>query len=140
MIQRRTFLKVASATVGVMVIHKYAEPFEVLKENDWVTDRGDFYIVRVPDFKTFKNELLDKPTIFILGQEAIVYGCQIIGFANIAAPKGGLFSDSVVDTSRMEVPRIRSIVEIGGSNHLVITGLHGISGPSADCGILHKLN
>ncbi len=140
MIQRRTFLKVASATVGAMVIHKYAEPFEVLQENDWITDRGDFYIVRVPDFKTFKNELLNKPTIFILGQSAVVSNCDVLGFTNIAAPKGGLFRDSAVDTSRMEVPRMRSIVEIGGSNHLVITGLHGISGPSVDCGILHKLN
>lgn len=139
MIQRRTFLKVASSTVGAMVVHKYAEPFEVLPENDWITDRGDFYIVRVPDFKTFKNELLNKPTIFILGQSAVVSGCEVIGFANIAAPKGGTFDSCKVDSSAMEVPRKRSIIEIR-EDGLVLTGNHVIGRQFTDSGIFFESN
>jgi hypothetical protein len=80
---------------------------------DWVEERNGFYIVRVPDFKTFANETLDKPTIFLLGQEAVVRGIEVFGYANIFAPKHGTLTNCMFNASKVQTEAQRPIVLIG---------------------------
>jgi hypothetical protein len=80
--------------------------------HDWIEDKGDYCIVRVPDFKTFAHEAISKPVIFILGEQAIVRAVDVEGFANIYAPKGGLVTASRFDGSRMVTEQDRPLVNL----------------------------
>lgn len=66
---RRGFLKIGVALVGSVMLAKYIEPVLVLPKarHDWVQQLSDFYIVRVPEGKTFAHEALDMPVLFIMG-------------------------------------------------------------------------
>lgn len=112
--QRRGFLKIACSIIGSVGIAKYAEPFFKIANtySDWIEDKGDFLIVRIPDFKTFKSESLLKPTIFLLGQNSIIKNIDVEGFVNIHAPKGGACYESRFDTSKMSIERQRPVVEL----------------------------
>jgi hypothetical protein len=124
---RRTFLRLTGAAAGALVIAKYAEPLAVLADHGpWVEDKGDFYIVRVPDFKTFANEHLEKPTIFLLGESATVRSVDVDGFANIFAPKGGIFTQSRIDSSRMAAERARPALTLKGAR-FAVTDCHLLS-------------
>jgi hypothetical protein len=62
---RRTFLK-ASAGVALAAaamskgLTLLDEPELLIADShkDWIEDRGEFYIVRVPDYKTFARQAL----------------------------------------------------------------------------------
>ena len=123
---RRTFLKLAGAAAAAMGITRYAEPMEIVPEfrhGDWIEDRGDFYIVRVPDNKVFANEILTKPTIFLLGQSAIVRQIELHGFCNVHAPRGGEIVGSVIDARKALIGRDRPVMELaGGRAGLIVQG------------------
>lgn len=113
MTTRRGFLKLAAATAGAIGLTKYAEPWLQLPEtHEWVEDRGDFYVVRVPQSQRFANERLDKPTIFLLGAYSMLEGVQVDGFTNISAMGGAAIQQCHFNASRMEVSRNRSVVEM----------------------------
>lgn len=133
MTQRRGFLKLAAAFIGGMVITKYAEPIIQIANthHDWIEDKGDYCIVRVPDFKTFAKEVIDKPVIFILGEKAVVHSLAVCGCVNVYAPKGGMVNDCHFDASRMATEQKRTIITAKGEG-LVLSGLHLIAGPSND--------
>lgn len=118
MTTRRIFLKLAGAVTGLVAassLVKYAEPYAKLSEiGEWIEDRGDFFIVRVPDYKMFAGEILNKPTIFLLGERAVVKDVRVNGFANVHAPNAGMVLGCMFDTSGMKVARNRPIVEIKG--------------------------
>jgi hypothetical protein len=124
-IERRGFLKLGAALVGALVLTRYAEPVVAVADthHDWVEDKGDYVIVRVPDFKTFANEVISKPVIFILGEQAIVRAVEVEGFANIYAPKGGTVLESRFDASRMAVENERAVVGVKGK-HITISQCH----------------
>jgi hypothetical protein len=105
---RRTFLRLTGAAAGALVIAKYAEPLAVLADHGpWVEDKGDFYIVRVPDFKTFANEHLEKPTIFLLGESATVCGAWTLMVSpTFSHPRAG-YSRRAVSTRPGWLPRGR---------------------------------
>jgi len=72
-------------------------------------------VVRVPDFKTFAREHLDKPTIFILGSSAVLSEVSVEGFANIAAKPQSSVLDCHFDASKIDVQRDRAVVEISAT-------------------------
>ena len=112
MLLRRAFLKLA----GASAVAAYAEPMIALESarHEWVEDRGDFYLIRVPDFKTFARESLDKPTILILGASAKALDVLVDGYLNVFAPAGGLVSGFFVDGRNMRTEKARSAVFIKG--------------------------
>lgn len=121
---RRGFLKLGTAIVGSLAIIHYAEPIiKLTKHHQWVEDKGDFLIVRVPDFKSFANETLNKPTVFLMGERSTVRGVDLKGFANIYAPNGAAIKDSVFDASSMSTASNRSVIELHGSG-MIISGIN----------------
>lgn len=81
---RRGFLKTASILVGGVMLPVYSEPLlQALPHHDWVQDKGDYYIVNVPERKVFKGESLDKPTIFLCGAGSSVLNTSVNGFVNM---------------------------------------------------------
>jgi hypothetical protein len=113
-IERRGFLKLGAALIGALTLAKYAEPMVAVTDthHDWIEDKGDYMIVRVPDFKSFANEFIAKPVIFILGEQATVRAVEVEGYANIYAPKGGLVTASRFDGSRMVTEQDRPLVNL----------------------------
>lgn len=121
---RRTFLKLVGAAAGALGITQYAEPLAIVpdappKRGDWIEDRGDFFVVRVPAFHVFASETLDKPTIFILGYQALLRDVLVRGFANVAVPRGGRVLRCHFDASNMAVGRNRPVLELIGSRATV---------------------
>lgn len=117
MIERRTFLKLGAA-LGLV---RYAEPLQALAErgsplrSEWVEDRGDFLVVRVPAFQTFADARLPKPTLFLLGEQAVVSHVRVLGFANVSAPNAGRITDCTFDASECAVARERAVLEFSGN-------------------------
>lgn len=124
-IERRGFLKLGAALIGALTLAKYAEPVVAVADHhhDWIEDKGDYLIVRVPDFKTFAHEAISKPVIFILGEQAIVRAVEVEGYANIYAPKGGLVTATRFDGSRMVTEKERPLVNLKAEN-LTISDCH----------------
>jgi hypothetical protein len=114
MIGRRGFLKLAAAS-GIAM---YAEPIVrmALSYRDWIEDRGDFFIVRVPDFKSFANEDLSKPVVFLLGQQAAVRAVRVAGFVNVQAPRGAVIAECEFDARMVSVGRDRPVVTLAGND------------------------
>lgn len=109
---RRGFVAAASAMAasiaaamslppGVKLLNETDNEEPVNLSKDWITDKGDYYIVHVPEGKTFRNELLDKSTIFYIENGASVRGVSINGFVNaIVLNEFADFSHNVIDTSK----------------------------------------
>ncbi len=135
-IERRGFLKLGAALIGALTLTKYAEPLVAVADthHDWIEDKGDYCIIRVPDFKTFAHEAISKPVIFILGEQAIVRAVEVEGFANIYAPKGGLVTASRFDGSRMVTEKDRPLVNLKAKD-ITISDCHFIgTGQTASIG------
>lgn len=115
---RRSFLKVG-VTVGGLVL--FREPLSRLlpTHHDWVEDKGDFYIVRVPEKKVFLNETLAKPTIFLLGALAAVKAVEVKGFANIFMPRGGSVEGCHFDGSKMKTDKDRPVLLLQGEGAFI---------------------
>lgn len=132
-IERRGFLKLGAALIGALTVAKYAEPVVAVADTnfDWIEDKGDYCIVRVPDFKTFAHEVISKPVIFILGEQAIVRAVEVEGFANIYAPKGGQVTASRFDASRMVTEKDRPVINLNAKD-ITISDCHliGTGGPA----------
>jgi hypothetical protein len=128
-IERRGFLRLGAALVGALTLAKYSEPLIVVQDehHEWIEDKGDYVIVRVPDFKTFANEVISKPAIFLLGENALIRGVDVAGFSNVYAPKGGAVYGSRFDASRMQVENERPVMNIKGVT-MTISGCHFIGG------------
>ena len=112
---RRSFLKTGTTLVGGVLLTKYIEPIvpiAELKKHEWIEDKGDFYIVRVPDSKTFANEMLDKPTIFLLGHYTVVKDIVVNGCVNVVAKGESLIHDCNIDASKIMLPNPRPIIVV----------------------------
>jgi hypothetical protein len=133
MTTRRVFMKLATAMVGGVAIATYAEPLALVKyDAKWVTDKGGYYIVRIPDYMTFAHEDLDKPTIFLLGEQSRVRDVSVLGFANIAAPNGGAIDGLKVDASKVRAQTPRHTVIIDGARHLDLRNFNILSPDRGD--------
>jgi len=116
---RRTFLK-ASAGVALAAaamskgLTLLDEPELLIADShkDWIEDKGDFYIVRVPDYKTFARETLDKPTILLLGENSTAKDLDIDGYLNVEIGNYSHFLDSRIDSSKYLVSTGRPVVNI----------------------------
>ncbi len=135
---RRTFLKTGTVLVGGVLLFKYIEPIVPIaepKKHEWVEDKGDFYIVRVPDTKSFVNETLDKPTIFLLGENTLIKGLNIKGYINVAYKGNCAISDLYLDTSKMTLPNERSLMYIENGSKISSVGVlhvNNVSGLRSD--------
>lgn len=100
-ITKRGFIKLGTSLIAGVSVARFSEIIiDVKPLHEWIEDRGDFYIVRIPDFKTFSKEILDKPTMLLFGEQSTASDITCNGFVNIYMPNGGTFTDSLVDTSK----------------------------------------
>lgn len=129
---RRGFLKLGAAVVGSLAIMRYAEPIiQLTKHHEWIEDRGDFVIVRIPDFKSFANEQINKPVVFLMGEQSTIRNIDVKGFANIYAPRGGSFTDSSFDSRHIVTESNRSAIELRGQG-MIIGGIKMQFTPSSN--------
>jgi hypothetical protein len=136
-LQRRGFLKVVSALAAATGLVRYIEtPILMPNKHEWIEDMGDYYIVRVPEGKTFANERLDKPTLFGLEDRATVTGIEVLGYANVYHKGQFAFMHSRFDTSKMILDHKRpamNIIGVGPANKAgsMLNGIH------VDTGLRH---
>ena len=107
--QRRSFLSVLAGASAALGLARYAEPFALTPDahHEWVEDKGDYVIIRVPDFKTFARETINKPAILLLGKEATAHDVKFKSYLNLHGKPGSVLRDFSVDASRAttETPR-----------------------------------
>ena len=114
----------------------YAEQQELVTidntvSKDWITDKGNYYLVVVPSYKLLKNESFDKPVLFILQEGAMVDSVCVDGFTTVVCERGGHFLNSYIDCKETLLTKPRSAVLIDKtSNRLVYHGNIVQAGPS----------
>jgi hypothetical protein len=114
---RRGFLKLATTFVGGIAVAQYVQPEMVLPElHPWVTDMGNFYYVKIPAGRTFSNEKLDKPCVFLFGERSTACNLEINGFVDAHFPQGMFFKDNTIDASRYLIDGRTDAIELFGSN------------------------
>lgn len=125
-LNRRTFLKLTAAAGAAVGLVRYAEPLQKImaEHHDWVEDRGDFYIIRVPARQMFAREVLSKPCIFLLGEMAMVADVTVNGFVNLQAPRGGTWTGGMINASNVSVGRKRPALEVQDTIGLSLLGTH----------------
>jgi hypothetical protein len=124
---KRGFLKVAGGVAGALGLQLYSEPLIAIpKRHEWIEDRGDFYIVRVPSGKSFVNEHLDKPTIFQAGERSHINNVKIDGYVNLYFISQLSAGHITIDASRMSTQATRPALKVQGHlgyiDYLNITG------------------
>lgn len=93
-LSRRGFIAAASALAatvsaamslppGIKLLNETDNEEPVNLSKEWITDKGDYYIVHVPEGKTFSGEMLDKSTVFYMEQFSRVNNVSVMGFANV---------------------------------------------------------
>lgn len=93
-LSRRGFIAAASALAasvsaamnlpsGIKLLNETDNEEPVNLSKDWITDKGDYYIVHIPEGKSFSSEKLDKSTVFYMEHASCVNNVSVVGFANI---------------------------------------------------------
>jgi len=128
MIERRGFLKIATTLMGGAMLATYTEPLIKLatpESHKWIEDKGDFYIVRVPMYKSFTKEHLDRPTIFLMDNYSIVSDVTVIGYSNFKTQGSRIISNCCFDITNTKTVNERSAVLFYNKyTDDVITGLN----------------
>ena len=115
MIARRGFLKVLGAIAASTGIIHYAEAKVLMPEQgSWIEDKGDYYIVRIPDGKTFARETLDKPTIFGFGRDSSMREVTVNGFSNLYLQSGASTYDCAFDARGYSIEGRTAALEVYG--------------------------
>lgn len=128
---RRTFLKVLGAGAAVASapqLYREAHRF-VSQPKDWIEDRGDFLVVRIPDGKTFANEVLGKPTLLFMGNKTQFRNCEVKGFCNLYAKTDFAVLDSTFDVSNVRMTEDRAALYIVKGNQGLVDGFRVIGLP-----------
>lgn len=130
---RRGFLKLAAAA-GIV---RYAEPLMAMHDpHEWIEDRGDFVIIRVPEYKIFAGAQIEKPAIFLMGAQSTVRDIRMLSYANILTHGPATIADSVFDARLHQTENERPVMCVGGNSSLTI---YGCSFPSFGVvGLLNK--
>jgi hypothetical protein len=116
---KRGFLKVAGGVAGALGLQLYSEPLIAIpKRHEWIEDRGDFYIARVPSHKTFSHERLEKPTIFQAGERSVIRNVTVEGYANFYFAPGLYVDELFIDATHMKTQQDRS--------PLIVSGIGGV--------------
>lgn len=118
--QRRSFLALAGATS----LACYAEPFTLIQDarHEWIEDKGDYVIIRVPDFKTFASETISKPAILLLGQGATARDVEFGSYLNLHGKPQSRLMKFRLDASRATTQTPRPTLRMNASHALVIDG------------------
>lgn len=114
---RRAFMKMAGVAglAAAAPITLYSQPLvRVTNSHEWIEDRGDFYIVRVPDGKTFAEEALEKPTIIQMGARSKIRRIWIEGFTNVYAAGEFSIEASSFDARGMATSARRPVLHLNG--------------------------
>ena len=121
-LDRRGFLKAGTALIGGVVLARYVEPLNLPNQEhkDWVTDKGDYYVIRVPDNKGMRKELFDKPVIMTLGENSYADGITVIGFMNVFSKNRGTLTSIKVDASGVVSEKPRAAIFCTGKDLAVI--------------------
>lgn len=115
MTTRRAFLKVAAGLAAGLGLTKYAEPLLAISDQgDWIEDRGSFVILRVPDGKSFANEVINKPAIVLLGVKSAIRDTSFNSYMNIKFSPNSIAESLKVDTTTSYTERARSSIVISG--------------------------
>lgn len=89
---RRTFVNSAFAVVAsntslllnaTPILHLEELTVPKYEPSSWITDKGDYYVVKIPDGKTFIKEVLDKPSIIVLGENSKLSDLTVHGYASL---------------------------------------------------------
>lgn len=142
-VTRRVFAKcigAAAALIGVpssgALLYREDDQLVVPPRNDWIEDRGDHYVVNVPDFKMLQREFFDKPTIFLLGTESVLADVHVEGFVNIRMGTHSQFRDSRIDARNFRTTVNRPTVLLGAptatKGPVVFSRLNVLSAPQAE--------
>lgn len=132
---RRAFLKLtgkaATAVVGAgSGLLVFEEPLIASPYKRWITDKGDWFEVFVPAWKTLAKETFDKPILLILGRGATFADCRVNGFANVLVPESGSIRESFFNASGCISKHGRSgVVECHGKN-MELSGCVYVNYPS----------
>lgn len=145
-LSRRGFMVAASAlaaSVGIgnklVTLIETENETPIQKYSDWITDRGDYYIVRIPHGKSFSNHTFDKSVAFYMENDTTVSNVSVNGFTNLIMQQKDsrvMVRDSLFDSTSTKLAsgKSRAVVLIDGSlDQSVFTGLHVQPGPSNDC-------
>lgn len=130
-LSRRGFLKVGVASVAGVLLAKYAEPVMSIldNKNDWVTDKGDYYILRIPDFKSFANHKFDKPLIVVMGECSRMSNTTVQGMTNLIVPKGGEVAKCSFNCREFLTEEPRPVVKVSEKhNNLTVVDSEFIGG------------
>lgn len=142
-LSRRGFIAAASALAatvsaamslppGIKLLNETDNEEPVNLSKDWITDKGDYYIVHVPEGKTFSGEMLDKSTVFYTEQFSRVNNVSVMGFANVILLSDSCqFTNSEIDArnTRLASGKQRSVMVIdprysNGKPNSVFQGIH----------------
>lgn len=93
-LSRRGFIAAASALAasvtaamnlpsGIKLLNETGNEEIVDESKEWITDKGDYYIVHVPRGKIISDLTLDKSTVFYLEEYSIARALRVEGFANV---------------------------------------------------------
>lgn len=132
-LSRRGFLRVAGAAGAVLgagvVLYRETTNLVLPTSNDWIEDRGDFLIVRVPDEKMFKGEKLLKPTILVMGMRSMVRDCEVYGYLNILGKGDWGFNENYVDCRKTAMTKDRPIILVQSAGRKTTINYNYLVGP-----------
>lgn len=108
----------------------YGDSIErVRKYRDWVTDRGDYYVVIIPAYKVLANESFDKPVLAAFGEGATMRGCVVNGFMNLLGKRGFSLLETRIDAEKIAFARPRASLELlPGCARGNLVGCHFVGG------------
>lgn len=120
MITRRGFLKVGTSLLGGVALSRYTEiAARIHPYKDWIMDDGDYYIVRIPDYKIMSRESFDKPVLLLNGYRSMFMECHVNGFLNVGAGDESIIDGCLIDASKCVSVIDRHVVTFNGK----ITGM-----------------
>jgi hypothetical protein len=139
---RRTFLKIGSALVAGTAVATYAEPLinalTTGAKHQWVQDKGDYYVVTIPENKSFAKEHLDKPTIFLFGDNSKLLDVSVIGFANMRGAKSVEIQGCYFDAGKVSAKDRSAAILADKFTNSYFSDLHVIP-PKDPCGVDRKI-
>lgn len=134
---RRVFLGAGAVAVGGLLVKRYTEPFgQVAAEyKDWIEDKGDYCIIRVPDGKAFINERIDKNVILLLGAYSTFKGIDVRGYANIATRGPASIVGCRFDARGFDIAGRGEAIRLESSRDFVLNGtsIFANGGPNSVC-------
>lgn len=138
-LSRRGFLKVGVASVAGTLLTKYTEPLVRLAYNksDWITDKGDYYILQIPESKSFSNMEFDKPLIVVMGNSSRLKEISVSGLTNVIMGHYTTINSCRFDSRSFLSEEQRPVVKLSvrGSDNWIVSDCSFFAGPNTSYSI-----